>query len=294
MDGKMLVVAIFVLVEMGLSLGAAASGQCVCGIRQSRNDSVVPGEQIEPGEWPWQVGIYWWQGSKLNPPSRICEGVLMNGEGWVLTSANCLKDTHGNVLKTAGMVGHVGLVALQQNTEGSRRFGVGNVKINDELDLALVRLKVEDDEEWEGMPICFTYEMEEWDLLYGRYVYVLQQSHRHRLGGFEIVKLQLEKEVICHGLTLTVKAKAISDNNIKLKTRGTHYRDSARGTPLYIYKPEGWSLLGISNKVQPSLPGKLCQPGDYESFLSFSVDQVHEWIASELDEGFNSVETSTE
>ncbi|XP_053697135.1 serine protease 28-like [Sabethes cyaneus] len=292
---RLLAVATWLVVLAGLSVAraAAAGGQCACGIRQSTNQSVVPGEQIEPGEWPWQVGIYWWRGSKLNPPDRVCEGALLDPDGWVLTSASCLRDARGVLLQLGGMVGHVGLVALQQRTEGSRRFQVENVTFNDELDLALVLLKVEDD--WEGMPICLSDEPEDWNALYGKPTYLLQQSHRHKLGGFEIVKLELERDVICYGSTMAVKAKALADNHIKLKTRGTNYQHTARGTPLYMLKPEGWTLLGISTKVQSSVPGTLCQPGDYESFLNVNLAAVHQWIFSEFrTEGDDSVESSTE
>ncbi|XP_055634651.1 serine protease 28-like [Toxorhynchites rutilus septentrionalis] len=287
------IIVLSLLLALSVVWSGAVVGQCACGIRQSANQSVVPGEQIEPGEWPWQVGIYWWPGSKLNPPKRICEGALLNPDGWVLTAANCLKGADGSLLGIEGMVGHVGLVALQQSTEGSRRFAVENVRMNDELDLALVKLDV--GEEWDGMSICLNDGIEDWDNLYGNSVYVLQQSHRHRLGGFEIVRLELEKEVMCYGSTLAVKAKAISDNSIKLKTRGTNYRETARGTPLYVYKPEGWSLLGISNKIRSSIPDTFCQPGDYESFLNTNQNEVYQWIYSSLDEDINSsVETSTE
>lgn len=277
----------------GLWLRFVDGQQCVCGIRQTQNDSVVDGEQIEPGEWPWHVGVYWWKGSKLNPPDKVCEGSLLDREGWVLTAANCLKDGSGSLLKVTGMIVHVGLVALQQNTEKSRRFHVENVVLNEELDLALIRLKVYD--EWEGMPICMTDGEEDFDLIYGKSVYVLQQSHRHRLGGFEIVRLQLEREVVCYGPTLSVKAKAISDKNIKLKTKDTNYHPTARGSPLYFKRPEGWTLLGIANRIQPSTVGTLCQPGDYESFLNVNLSPVTEWFSNELDnDGIDSMETSTE
>ncbi|XP_001657868.2 uncharacterized protein LOC5579889 [Aedes aegypti] len=268
-------------------------GQSVCGVRQTKNESVVDGEQIGPGEWPWHVGVYWWKGSKLNPPDRVCEGALVDREGWVLTAANCLKSVGGDLLDMKGMIVHVGLVALQQNTEKSRRFHVENVVLNDELDLALIRLKVYD--EWEGMPICMTDGVENFDKIYGKSVYVLQQSHRHRLGGFEIVKLQLEREVVCYGSTLAVKARSVSDSNIRLKTKDTKYHSTGRGTPLYVKSPGGWTLLGISNKIQTSIPGTLCQPGDYESFLNVNLAPVSVWFSNERDnDGIESVETSTE
>ncbi|KXJ73902.1 hypothetical protein RP20_CCG014733 [Aedes albopictus] len=245
-------------------------GQSVCGIRQTKNESVVDGEQIGPGEWPWHVGVYWWKGSKLNPPDRVCEGALVDREGWILTASNCLKSSEGDLLDMKGMIVHVGL-----------------------LDLALIRLKVYD--EWEGMPICMTDGVEDFEKIYGRSVYVLQQSHRHRLGGFEIVKLQLEREVVCYGPNLAVKARSVSDSNIKLKTKDTKYHSTARGTPLYVKSPGGWTLLGISNKIQTAIPGTLCQPGDYESFLNVNLAPVSVWFSNEREnDGIESVETSTE
>ncbi|XP_058454936.1 serine protease 28-like [Malaya genurostris] len=272
-------------------MAASSNGQqCACGIRQSTNQSVVAGELIEPGEWPWHVGIYWWRGSKLNPPDRVCEGALLDQDGLVLTSASCLRDANDDLLRMEGMIGHVGLVALQQRTKGSRKFQVENVTFNDDLDLALVLLKVED--EWQGMPVCLNDEPERWNEIYEKPVHVLQQTHRQRLGGFEIVKIALEKEVTCYGSTMAVKAPAVADSTIKLKTRGTNFQQSARGTPLYIQKPEGWTLLGISAKVKSSIPERLCQPGDFESFLNINVPAVHEWIFAEFED--SSVETSTE
>lgn len=53
--------------------------------------------------------------------------------------------------------------------------------------------------------------------------------------------------------------------------------------------------MGIANKVQPSTPGTLCQPGDYESFLNVNLSPVTEWFSNELEnDGIESVETSTE
>ncbi|XP_058824959.1 serine protease 28-like [Topomyia yanbarensis] len=291
---RLLAFATWLVLVGSVSVVVASTGQqCACGIRQSTNQSVVAGELIEPGEWPWHVGIYWWRGSKLNPPDRVCEGALLDPDGLVLTAASCLKDANGELLRMGGMVGHVGLVALQQKTKGSRKFQVENVTFNDELDLALVLLKVED--EWEGMPVCLNDELERWDEIYGKPVHLLQQTHRSRLGGFEIVKIGLEKEVTCYGSTMAVKGPAVADSTIKLKTRGTSYQQSARGTPLYILKAEGWTLLGISAKVKSSIPEALCHPGDYESFLNINVPAVHAWIFSEFDgDSDSSVETSTE
>lgn len=75
----------------------------------------------------------------------------------------------------------------------------------------------------------------------------------------------------------------------------TKYHSTGRGTPLYVKSPGGWTLLGISNKIQTSIPGTLCQPGDYESFLNVNLAPVSVWFSNERDnDGIESVETSTE
>lgn len=77
--------------------------------------------------------------------------------------------------------------------------------------------------------------------------------------------------------------------------KDTKYHSTGRGTPLYFKRPEGWTLLGISNKIQPSTPGSLCQPGDSESFLNVNLSPVTEWFMNELEnDGIESVETATE
>uniref|UniRef100_A0A2M4CKJ3 Putative trypsin n=1 Tax=Anopheles darlingi TaxID=43151 RepID=A0A2M4CKJ3_ANODA len=242
--------------------GSSANSGSSCGIRKAQNETIYPGIAIEPGEWPWHTLIYYWSGSRLDPPARICEGALLS-DRFVLAAAHCLSVVrgarpgtvgHGALLPAHQLVVHVGAVSVQQDNEHSHRFQVRNVTVEDESDLALIELLVVPPEpklidelalewgdgsgippseellpmveanRWRSMPVCLVNALD-LTTLYGAEMYILNQSQRNRLGGYEPVRLVLDEFLLCSGSTLAMKARSINSTTISFTIKGKSRND---------------------------------------------------------------------
>ncbi|XP_058058608.1 uncharacterized protein LOC131209535 isoform X2 [Anopheles bellator] len=297
---------------------AAPSGQgCTCGIRSAQNSTIYPGVAIEPGEWPWHTLIYYWApGSRLNPPARICEGALLS-ERFVLAAAHCLTRGPGReLLPTEQLVVHVGAVSVQQDNDHSRRFQVRNVTVEDESDLALIELvvvtspKLVDDlglgsdsdsdssgggpavdpvpvpagNRWQPMPVCLVDALD-LTTLYGTEMYILNQSQRKRLGGYEPVRLVLDEFLLCSGSTLALKSRSINSTTVSFTIKDLNLPSNDRGTALYFKHRGTWALLGftVSRASRQWTPGSVCLPTDIISF-DILYPALH-WVMDALDYG---------
>ncbi|XP_035891172.1 serine protease 27-like [Anopheles stephensi] len=291
--------------------------QCFCGVRRAQNETIYPDIPIEPGEWPWHTLIYYWSGSRLDPPAKICEGALID-ERFVLAAAHCLTvrgSNDGELLPADQLVVHVGVVSVQQDNERSRRFQVRNVTVEDESDLALIELQLGEprtvpklvpdsslsseeegsgvsqvqegllpvgDSGWKPIPVCLVDAL---DLtsLYGTEMYILNQSQRNRLGGYEPVRLVLDEFLLCSGSTLAMKSRSINGTTVSFTIKDLNLPSNDRGTALYFKHQGTWSLLGftVSRATRQWTPGSVCLPNDIISFdcLYPALDWVMENFA---------------
>ncbi|XP_052866904.1 acrosin-like [Anopheles cruzii] len=307
------------LVAAAVPPSRAASGGCTCGIRSAQNSTIYPGVAIEPGEWPWHTLIYYWTGSRLDPPARICEGALLN-ERFVLAAAHCLTRAGRELLPIEQLVVHVGAVSVQQDNEHSRRFQVRNVTVEDESDLALIELVVvvappklvdglgldsdSDDSSgggpavdpvpapvpvpagnrWQPMPVCLVDALD-LTTLYGTEMYILNQSQRKRLGGYEPVRLVLDEFLLCSGSTLALKSRSINSTTVSFTIKDLNLPSNDRGTALYFKHRGTWALLGftVSRASRQWTPGSVCLPTDIISF-DILYPALH-WVMDALDYG---------
>ncbi|XP_050085586.1 putative serine protease 29 [Anopheles aquasalis] len=298
---------------------ATNSGTVSCGIRKAQNGTIYPGVAIEPGEWPWHTLIYYWSGSRLDPPSRICEGALLS-DRFVLAAAHCLSVVrgarpgtvgHGELLPAHQLVVHVGAVSVQQDNEHSHRFQVRNVTVEDESDLALIELLVvppepklidelalewgdgsgipseellPTDNRWKSMPVCLVNALD-LTTLYGAEMYILNQSQRNRLGGYEPVRLVLDEFLLCSGSTLAMKARSINSTTISFTIKDLNLPSNDRGTALYFKHRGTWALLGftVSRANHQWTPGSVCLPTDIITF-DILYPALH-WVMDALDYG---------
>uniref|UniRef100_A0A182M9G1 Peptidase S1 domain-containing protein n=1 Tax=Anopheles culicifacies TaxID=139723 RepID=A0A182M9G1_9DIPT len=289
--------------------------QRFCGVRRAQNETIYPDIPIEPGEWPWHTLIYYWSGSRLDPPAKICEGALID-ERFVLAAAHCLTvrgSADGELLPADQLVVHVGVVSVQQDNDRSRRFQVRNVTVEDESDLALIELQLSEprivakilpdvslsSEEgsgeevqqelvpavnsgWKPIPVCLVDAL---DLtsLYGTEMYILNQSQRNRLGGYEPVRLVLDEFLLCSGSTLAMKSRSINGTTVSFTIKDLNLPSNDRGTALYFKHQGTWSLLGftVSRATRQWTPGSVCLPNDIISFdcLYPALDWVMENFA---------------
>uniref|UniRef100_A0A2M4BSY9 Putative trypsin-like serine protease n=1 Tax=Anopheles marajoara TaxID=58244 RepID=A0A2M4BSY9_9DIPT len=301
---------------------SAATSGVSCGIRKAQNGTIYPGVAIEPGEWPWHTLIYYWSGSRLDPPSRICEGALLS-DRFVLAAAHCLSAVrgarpgmagHGELLPAHQLVVHVGAVSVQQDNEHSHRFQVRNVTVEDESDLALIELLVVPPEpklidelalewgdgsgipseellppvvanRWKSMPVCLVNALD-LTTLYGAEMYILNQSQRNRLGGYEPVRLVLDEFLLCSGSTLAMKARSINSTTISFTIKDLNLPSNDRGTALYFKHRGTWALLGftVSRANRQWTPGSVCLPTDIITF-DILYPALH-WVMDALDYGF--------
>ncbi|XP_049535900.1 putative serine protease 29 [Anopheles darlingi] len=278
--------------------GSSANSGGSCGLRKAQNETIYPGIAIEPGEWPWHTLIYYWSGSRLDPPARICEGALLS-DRFVLAAAHCLSVVrgarpgtvgHGALLPAHQLVVHVGAVSVQQDNEHSHRFQVRNVTVEDESDLALIELLVAD--RWRSMPVCLVNALD-LTTLYGAEMYILNQSQRNRLGGYEPVRLVLDEFLLCSGSTLAMKARSINSTTISFTIKAFAYDlladlnlpSNDRGTALYFKHRGSWALLGftVSRASHQWTPGSVCLPTDIITF-DILYPALH-WVMDALDYG---------
>uniref|UniRef100_A0A182FL45 Uncharacterized protein n=1 Tax=Anopheles albimanus TaxID=7167 RepID=A0A182FL45_ANOAL len=320
--GPATVVLLSVTLLLILPISQPVRSASTCGIRKAQNETIYPGVAIEPGEWPWHTLIYYWAGSRLDPPARICEGALLS-ERFVLAAAHCLSVVrgvrpgavgYGELLPAHQLVVHVGAVSVQQDNEHSHRFQVRNVTVEDESDLALIELLVQslpepklidelalewqaDDgsglpseellpmaNRWKSMPVCLVNALD-LTTLYGGEMYILNQSQRNRLGGYEPVRLVLDEFLLCSGSTLAMKARSINTTTISFTIKDLNLPGNDRGTALYFKHRGTWALLGftVSRAHHQWTPGSVCLPTDIITF-DILYPALH-WVMDALDAG---------
>uniref|UniRef100_A0A182SXN9 Uncharacterized protein n=2 Tax=Cellia TaxID=44534 RepID=A0A182SXN9_9DIPT len=114
-------------------------------------------------------------------------------------------------------------------------------------------------------------------------MYILNQSQRNRLGGYEPVRLVLDEFLLCSGSTLAMKSRSINGTTVSFTIKDLNLPSNDRGTALYFKHQGTWSLLGftVSRATRQWTPGSVCLPNDIISFdcLYPALDWVMENFA---------------
>ena len=113
-----------ILAARALLLTAAFAVASIGGIRQPPSAfaaiDIVGGEEADPGEWPWQAGLF--TPAEDEPDC----GASLIAPGWVLTAAHCVEKENENGFIRAGQV-EVGLGLTDLRRDRGQRLKVAQI-----------------------------------------------------------------------------------------------------------------------------------------------------------------------